>query len=81
VAAPALQVEIPTVVASSPNPSMGVEDLQADLDMAVGVDASSLDPKVATILAEVVAAAWEVHQLWEILSTAARVPVTPLLSL
>jgi hypothetical protein len=60
---------------------MDVEDLQADLDMAVGVDASSLDPKVATILAEVVAATWEVHQMWEILSTAARVPVTPLLSL
>jgi hypothetical protein len=38
-AASALQVEIPTavaVMASSPDPSVGEEGLQVDLDMAVG---------------------------------------------
>jgi hypothetical protein len=62
-AVPALQVEIPTVSASArtPNPSVGEECLQADLDMAVGADASSLDLKVARILPEAMAAMWEVH--------------------
>jgi hypothetical protein len=49
----ALLVEIPmaTAVASSPdpNPSVGEGGLQADLDMAVGADARSLDPKAARI--------------------------------
>jgi hypothetical protein len=69
----ALQVEIPTAVTtvSSPDPSVGEEGLQADLDMTVGEDASSLDPKAARIL---VAATREVHQLWEILPTTSRVP-------
>jgi hypothetical protein len=44
------------------------------LDTIVGVDSSSLDPKVARILSEAVAAMWEVHWLWEILPTASRVP-------
>jgi hypothetical protein len=66
-ATPSLQVEIPTIVAvTSSN--------QADLDTAVGRTHSSLDPKVARILSEVVAAMWEVHPLWEILPTALRVP-------
>jgi hypothetical protein len=41
--------------------------------MVVGANASSLDPKVARIMSEVVVATWEVHRLWEILSTASRV--------
>jgi hypothetical protein len=36
--------------ASSLNPSMGEEGLQADLGTAVGADASSLDLKAARIL-------------------------------
>jgi hypothetical protein len=76
VAAPPLQVEIPmaAVVASSPDPSVGEEGLQADLDMTVGADASSLDPKAARILPEAVPATQEEHQLQEILATASRVP-------
>jgi hypothetical protein len=75
-AVPILQVEIPMMTAStsSPDPSVGEEGLEADLDTTVGVDASSLDPKAARILLEVVAATWEVHRLWEILPTASRVP-------
>jgi hypothetical protein len=75
-AAPALQLEITmaVVAATSPDPSVGEEGLQADLDMAVGVDASSLDPKSARILLKAVAATWEVHWLREILPTASRVP-------
>jgi hypothetical protein len=75
-AVPALQVEIPTVaaVASSPDPSMGKEGLQADLDTAVGANASSLDPKSVRILSEAVAAMWEVQRLRKILPTASRVP-------
>jgi hypothetical protein len=73
-AVPVLQVEIPTMTTSSPSPSVGEEGLQDDLDMTVGADASSLNPKVARILSEVVAATWEEHQLQEILSTVARVP-------
>jgi hypothetical protein len=71
-AASALQVEIPTVSASArtSDPSVGEECLQADLDTAVGADASSLDLKVARILPEAVAAMWEVHWLWEILPNA-----------
>jgi hypothetical protein len=62
-AASALQVEIPIVSASArtPDPSVGEECLQANLDTAVGADASSLDLKVARILPEAVAAMWEVH--------------------
>jgi hypothetical protein len=75
-AAPTLQVEIPSVVAStsSLDPSMEEEGLQLDLDMTVEADASSLDPKAARILSEAVVAMWEVHRLWEILSTTSRVP-------
>jgi hypothetical protein len=75
-AASALQVEIPTatVAASSPDPSVGEEGLQVDLDMAVAVDASSLNLKPARILTEAVAATWEVQRPREILPTASRVP-------
>jgi hypothetical protein len=59
---------------SRPDPSVGEEGLQANLNTIVGVDASSLDPKATRILSEAVAATREVHQLWEILSTASRVP-------
>jgi hypothetical protein len=47
VEAPVLQVGIPMVVmaASSLDPSVGEEGLHADMDTAVGVDASSLDLK------------------------------------
>jgi hypothetical protein len=71
-----LHVEIPmmAVMACSPDLSVGEEGLQADLDTAVGVDTSSLDLKAARILPEAVAATWEVHQLWEILPIASRVP-------
>jgi hypothetical protein len=74
-AVPTLLVEIPTtsVFTSSPNPSVGEECLPADLDTAVGADASSLDSKAARILPEVLPATWEVHHLWEILPTASRV--------
>jgi hypothetical protein len=61
------------VAASSSNPSMGEEGLQADVDTTVGVDTSSLDPKVVRILPEVLSATWEVHQLREILPIASRV--------
>jgi hypothetical protein len=72
---PALEVEIPTTVmmTSSPDPSVGEEGLQADLDAVVGADTSSLDLKAVRILSEAVAATWEVHRLREILSTASRV--------
>jgi hypothetical protein len=60
--------------ASTPDPSMGEEGLQADLDTTVGADSSSLDLKAVTILSEAVAATWEVHRLREILPTASRVP-------
>jgi hypothetical protein len=74
--APTLQVKIPmaSASASTPDPSVGEECLQADLDTAVGVDASSLDLKAARIMTEAVMATWEVYQLWEILSTALRMP-------
>jgi hypothetical protein len=44
-AAPALQVELPTasVIASNPDPSVGEECQKADLDTAMGEDAKSLD--------------------------------------
>jgi hypothetical protein len=73
---PTLQVEISTmaVSASTLDPSVGQKCLQVDLDMAVGVDASSLDPKAARILPEMVATTWAVHRLWEVLPTASRVP-------
>jgi hypothetical protein len=68
-----LQVEIPLVAASSPDPSVGEESLQTDLDMTVGVDTSSLDPKAVRILLDVMLVTWEVHQLRKILPTALRV--------
>jgi hypothetical protein len=60
---PILHVEIPTMAASasSPDPSVGADGLQADLDATVGADGSSLDPKAARILLEAMAAMWEVH--------------------
>jgi hypothetical protein len=58
------------MLASSLDPSMGEEGLQADLDTTVGADASSLDLKAARILLEAVAATWELHRLWEILPIA-----------
>jgi hypothetical protein len=71
---PALQVEFPTaVVTSSPNSSLGEEGRQVDLDTDVGEDASCLDLKAARILPEAVAATWEVQRLWEILPTTLRV--------
>jgi hypothetical protein len=74
VAVHALLMEIPAAAASSPDPSVGDGGLEADLDMAVGVDARSLDSKASIILLKEVAATWEVHRLWEILlSIAARV--------
>jgi hypothetical protein len=42
--------------------------------MAVGADASGLDPKAVRILPKVVAATWEVPRLWEILPTVSRLP-------
>jgi hypothetical protein len=62
--APTLQVEIPMAVveASSPDPSVGEEGLQANLDMAAGADFSSLDPKAARILLEAVTTTWEGHR-------------------
>jgi hypothetical protein len=82
-AAPALQVEIPTTAtsANNPDPSMGEEGLQADLDTTLGADASSLDPKAARILSVAVSATQKVHQLWEILPTALRVRLATLRSL
>jgi hypothetical protein len=73
---PALQLEIPTASASAstPDPSVGEEGFQADLDTAVGADANRLDPKAARILPEAVAATWEADRLREILPTASRVP-------
>jgi hypothetical protein len=56
------------------DPSVVVECLQSNLDTVVGVDVSSLDPKVARILSEAMAATWEVHRLQEILLTASRMP-------
>jgi hypothetical protein len=64
----------PPVAASSPDPYVREEGLQADLDMDVGVDASSLDLKATRILPEAVAATWEVHRLRGILPTTSRVP-------
>jgi hypothetical protein len=73
---PTLQVKVPTtaVAANSPDPSMGEEVLQADLDTAVGADTSRLDPKAARILLEAMAATWEVHRLRKVLPSASRVP-------
>jgi hypothetical protein len=63
-----------SVMASTPDPSVGDECLQADLDKGVGEDARSLDPKKARIPPEAVAATWKVHRLREILPTVSRVP-------
>jgi hypothetical protein len=75
VVVPTLQVEIPmmSVMASTPDLSMGEECVQADQDTSVGDDARRLDLKAARILPKVVAATWEVQQLWEMLPTALRV--------
>jgi hypothetical protein len=64
----ALQVELPmvSVMASTPDLSMGEECRKADLDTVVGEEAK--------ILPEAVAATWEVHRLLEILPTTSRVP-------
>jgi hypothetical protein len=51
------------------------ESLQADLDMTVGVDTSSLDPKAVRILLDVMLVTREVHQLRKIMPTALRVLV------
>jgi hypothetical protein len=61
------------VSASTRDPSVGEECLQADSDTTVEADASSLDPKAARILPYAVAVMWEVHRLREILPTASRV--------
>jgi hypothetical protein len=53
---------------SIPDPSVGEECLQADLDTGVGEDARNLN------LQEVVATTWKVHWLGEILSTISGVP-------
>jgi hypothetical protein len=53
---PLVKIPMTAVADSTPDPSMGQECLQTDLDMAVGVDASILDPKAVRILPEVVAA-------------------------
>jgi hypothetical protein len=52
---------------------VGEEGLQVDLDTTVGVNASSLDSKVARILSDTVATTWEVHRLWEIHPTTSKV--------
>jgi hypothetical protein len=63
-----------SVSSNTLDPSVVVECLQSNLDTVVGVDVSSLDPKVARILPEAMAATWEVHRLQEILLTASRMP-------
>jgi hypothetical protein len=70
-----VEISMASASASTLDLSVGEEGLQADLDKTIGVDASSLDPKVARILPEAVAARWEVHQLREILPIASRVHV------
>jgi hypothetical protein len=69
-------VELPTALAmtSNPDPSVGEECQKSNLNMVVGEDARSLDLWVARILPEAVSATWKVHRLWDILSTASRVP-------
>jgi hypothetical protein len=64
-AVPALQVEFPTasVTASTPDPSVDDECLQADLDTVVGEDARSMDLKAPRILPEAAVVTWEVHRL------------------
>jgi hypothetical protein len=74
-AVPAFQVEIHTTsaTASTLDPSVGEECLQANLDMGVGEDSRRLDLNAARIPLKVMAAMWEVHWLWEILLTALMV--------
>jgi hypothetical protein len=69
VMAPALQVELPmaSVTASNPDPAVGEECRKANLDMAVGEGARSMDLKRAKISSEVMAATWKVHHLQNIL--------------
>jgi hypothetical protein len=73
---PALQVENPTVSATSstPDPSMGEECWKADLDTDMGEDVRSLDLKAAKILMEAVTPTWEVHRLQDVLLTTSMVP-------
>jgi hypothetical protein len=63
-----------SVMASNPDPAMGEECRMADLDMAVGEDARSMNLKVTSIWPEAVAATWKVHQPWEILPMTSWVP-------
>jgi hypothetical protein len=42
----------------------GGDPHDVDVDMAVGANASSLDPKAARIMPKAVAFMWEVHRLW-----------------
>jgi hypothetical protein len=71
VAAPALYVELSTVMATASNPDLGVgeECRRVDLNAAVGEGARSMDLLVARSLPEAVAATWKVHRLFEILPT------------
>jgi hypothetical protein len=58
---PLVEIPMTAVADSTPDPSMGQECLQTNLDTAVGADASILDLKATRILSGVVAATWEVH--------------------
>jgi hypothetical protein len=62
-----------SVTASTPDPSVGEEYLQAYLDTGVGEDVRKLDLKAARILSEAVVTMWELHRLREILPTASKV--------
>jgi hypothetical protein len=70
---PPLEIPMMSASASTPDPSVGEECLQADMSRAIGADASSLDLKAARILSEAVVSTWEVHQLREILPITSRV--------
>jgi hypothetical protein len=75
VAAPILQMELPTAstMASNPDPSVGEECQKADLDTTVGENTRNLDLMVARILPEAMAATWEVPRLREILPMTSRI--------
>jgi hypothetical protein len=74
--APALQAELPTMLAmtSNPNPSMGEECRKADLDTTMWEGVRNMDLKASRILSEEVVISWKVHWLWEILPMTSRVP-------
>jgi hypothetical protein len=74
-AALVLQVELPTTSASNPDPGVGEECRNVDLDAVVGEGARSLDLLAVRSLPEAVAATWKVHRLQEILPTTLWVPV------